>query len=350
MSGNVVQRGSFALLPRHQRAAEAVQSGADAVFELPAPCVLNNAAGFAKAGVSMAVSLGCRYLAFGSECGDTGLLQEAADATLSPAYERALKEFLTRGLSFASASREAMASCSPLFGEVLACPNNLLGIEYLKTIRALNAPLMPLTFTRLGSRYTDTKITPNAFPSSSSLRALLQRDASSELLPCALKEACALGVCPSDEEKVASTVLTLLRRLPTKELALCADVSEGLEHRLLKAARESLTLRDFFDVCATKRYPAARLRRIVLNATLGYTVQDNATPPLYARLLAAKRIAATLWENASIPVVIKPARAELSAEATHQFDLNTASCDLFAFTLPRPEALKTDRALSPLIF
>jgi len=68
------------------------------------------------------------------------------------------------------------------------------------------------------------------------------------------------------------------------------------------------------------------------------------------RLLAAKRSAVFLWENASIPVVVKPARAELSSRAARQFSLNTAACDLFAFTLPDPEALKADRALSPLIF
>ncbi|MBR7143056.1 MAG: nucleotidyltransferase family protein [Clostridia bacterium] len=350
MSGNVVQRGSFALLPRHLRAACAIDGGADAVFELPASCVLNNAAGFAKAGVSMAAALGCRYLAFGSECGDLSLLQQAADATLSPAYEEALKDCLARGLSFATASREAMAACFPALGEVLACPNNLLGIEYLKAIRELKLPLLALTFPREGNGYTDTQTVEGRFPSSSSLRTLLAQEPTHPLLPSAVREACEQGLCPSDGEKVASAVLTLLRRLSPEEMALCADVSEGLEYRLLKAAGECRTLKAFFETCATRRYPPARLRRIVMNATLGCTAQDNATPPLYARLLAAKRSAVSLWENASIPVVVKPARAELSSRAARQFSLNTAACDLFAFTLPDPEALKADMALSPLIF
>ena len=37
MSGNFVQRGQCALLPKHLRAKAALQSGADLVLELPAP-------------------------------------------------------------------------------------------------------------------------------------------------------------------------------------------------------------------------------------------------------------------------------------------------------------------------
>ena len=35
MSGNFVQRGDFALLPKHARAEAAVRSGADLVLEIP---------------------------------------------------------------------------------------------------------------------------------------------------------------------------------------------------------------------------------------------------------------------------------------------------------------------------
>ena len=84
MSGNFVQRGDFALLRKHARAAAAVQSGADLVLELPLPWAVASAERFARGAVrTLAASGLVTRLAFGSECGESAALERLAAALLS---------------------------------------------------------------------------------------------------------------------------------------------------------------------------------------------------------------------------------------------------------------------------
>ena len=58
MSGNFVQRGEPALLPKAVRAEAAVACGADLVLELPVTAALSSAEGFAAGGVRLLDALG----------------------------------------------------------------------------------------------------------------------------------------------------------------------------------------------------------------------------------------------------------------------------------------------------
>ena len=55
MSGNFVQRGEPAILPKEERVKMALENGVDLVVELPLPYVLSSAEGFAS-GISSAFS------------------------------------------------------------------------------------------------------------------------------------------------------------------------------------------------------------------------------------------------------------------------------------------------------
>ena len=76
MSGNAVQRGDFAIMPKNLRAVSASSEGADIVFELPFPYSMGSAEFFASAGVDILARLGVDTIAFGSESGDIELLRE----------------------------------------------------------------------------------------------------------------------------------------------------------------------------------------------------------------------------------------------------------------------------------
>lgn len=84
MSGNYVQRGAPALLPKHMRAEMALLAGASAVIELPVCFSLGSAEYFAAGAVSLLEKLGCiNAVCFGSECADKELLKKIADAASS---------------------------------------------------------------------------------------------------------------------------------------------------------------------------------------------------------------------------------------------------------------------------
>ena len=58
------------------------------------------------------------------------------------------------------------------------------------------------------------------------------------------------------------------------EIANLADVTEGLEYLLKKAANSCNTLNEFMNIVKTKRYTQTRLQRILLYALLGITKND----------------------------------------------------------------------------
>ena len=71
MSGDFVQRGAPAILPKHLRTQMALRGGASIVIELPVPYATGSAEYFAHGAVSLFDKLGCiDALCFGSECGD----------------------------------------------------------------------------------------------------------------------------------------------------------------------------------------------------------------------------------------------------------------------------------------
>ena len=71
MSGDFVQRGSPAIMPKHIRAEMALNGGASLVLELPVPYATGSAEYFAHGAISLLNKLGCvDSICFGSECGE----------------------------------------------------------------------------------------------------------------------------------------------------------------------------------------------------------------------------------------------------------------------------------------
>lgn len=76
-------------------------------------------------------------------------------------------------------------------------------------------------------------------------------------------------------------------------------VSEGLENRLTAAVREAVSLDDLYTRLKTKRYPHARLRRLVLDAALGFPAELPMPP--YLHVLGARKAALPRLKQASLP-------------------------------------------------
>ena len=73
---------------------------------------------------------------------------------------------------------------------------------------------------------------------------------------------------PASIQPLERAILAKLRTMTLQEFANLPDVSEGLEHRLYKAAKTAVSLTDFYAHVKTKRYTHARIRRITLCAFL----------------------------------------------------------------------------------
>lgn len=345
MSGDFVQRGEAALYSKYARAEAAVLCGADLVLELPLPWALMSAEGFARGAVSILAAAGATHLSFGSEAGDIAPLEALADYMCRAEAGARIKELLSQdaSLSYAAARQLAAEEALGDSARLLALPNNILAVEYLKAIRALDAPLAPMTVARRGAGH-DAPTEGEILSAMELRRRVMRGEGLDARVPAGAAEVYrrerAQGRELASRERLELAVLSRLRMLSLADFEALPDASAGVGRRLYDAARREATLDAVLAAAKTKRYALSRLRRMCMCAALGVTADMCAAAPPYLRVLAAnergcaqlRRISAD--ENA-LPVVTKPAAVKaLSSDCTKVFAVGVYAHDLFALAYP----------------
>ena len=346
MSGHWVQRGECALADKWLRAALALDRGADLVVELPTPWAMASAESFARGAVSLLAATGVvDVLSFGSETGELAPLEAAAAALDAPDYPERLRAALGRGLSFPAARQEAAgAAC-------LSAPNNNLGVEYLRSLRALGSTIRPLTVPRQGAGHDGPAA--GGFASASELRRLLRAGRGEEAAP--YLTAPWSGEL-ADMQHIERAVLARLRTMGEGDWAALPDGggAEGLPSRLAKAAREAVSLEDFYTRAKTRRYPHARLRRLALAAFLGIRADARPAAPPYVRVLGlgsrGRALLRRMKDTCPLPVIVKPAQArELDGPARTLFESEARYTDLYGLCFPAPRPCGAEWIHSPVV-
>lgn len=346
MSGHWVQRGECALADKWLRAALALDRGADLVVELPTPWAMASAESFARGAVSLLAATGVvDVLSFGSETGELAPLEEAAAALDAPDYPERLRAALGRGLSFPAARQEAAgAAC-------LSAPNNNLGVEYLRSLRALGSTIRPLTVPRQGAGHDGPAA--GGFASASELRRLLRAGRGEEAAP--YLTAPWSGEL-ADMQHIERAVLARLRTMGEGDWAALPDGggAEGLPSRLAKAAREAVSLEDFYTRAKTRRYTHARLRRLALAAFLGLRAAERPAAPPYVRVLGlggrGRALLRKMKDTCPLPVIVKPAQArELDGPARTLFESEARYTDLYGLCFPAPRPCGAEWIHSPVV-
>lgn len=345
MSGNYVQRGDLAILEKYQRAEAAARCGADLVLELPLSACLSSAEGFARGAISALDALGCvTHLSFGAEHADLTLLRRAA--ALSRSIEETLRQSLASGLSYAAAMQQAVSSADPEAGALLASPNNTLAVEYLSALRTLHSAIEPIAVERVGGAH-DSAGAPDGLPSASYLRGLLAQGDNSAcrpLMPAAsfavLERAIQRGEAPIVRGTIDPALVAHLRRLSPEILARYLGGADGLENRLAEAIRDHITFDDICAAAQTRRYPLARVRRVLMRAWLD--LPHSVPPePEYVRVLAigerGRNILRRMKTTCSLPVILKPSSAHTLPDALQPALIRDALAeDLYALAFPAP--------------
>ncbi len=329
LGGCFTQRGEAALFTKYARAEAAVQCGADLILELPLPWAASSAEGFARGGVGVLDALGCvDALAFGSECADPGKLERIAVLTAEEGYDALLREALAGGIGYAAARQKALEALAGEALPELGARNDILGVEYLRALKAQGSAMTPLVLPRLG-----------AFPPASELRGM------ADFLPELPEEAAkvfrretSLGR-RAEPERLDAAILARLRSMTESELAALPGAAEGLQNRLQKAALAAGTVEGLVALATTKRYPAARIRRMALAALLGIPAGAEKGLPPYLRVLGLNERGARLLHNAKpvLPVVTKPADGRGPI-----FELEARACGIYALAFPEASQRRGD--------
>lgn len=291
MSGPFTQRGMPALHAPADRARAALQAGADLVLELPCAFAVRDAEHFALGGISILTRLGfVTHLSFGAEDGLDALMPAVTllDAP-TPAFQEALRGALARGASFAGAQGEALSTCLDVHGAApWEKPNNILALCYLRALRRLESPLLPLPVRREGD-YHASALEGQRWPSATAVRAaFLGGDLAAARAACGYDLPAAPVCRPGALDAV---LLYKLRTQSARALACLPDCTEGMENRLKACAARAATREELLSLLKTRRYAYARLSRLCCHALLDVTAGLLAAHPLptYARLLGLRR-------------------------------------------------------------
>lgn len=344
MSGQFLQRGEPALLPKWYRSKMAILAGVDIVIELPYQFATQKADTFAYGAISILGSMGCESVCFGSESGniDDFLATHLFIEQHKEEYNKKIQLHMAKGVNYPTALSSAFIELNPTNSIVdLSKPNNILGYQYVKAIRDLNLPMNALTITRTNADYHDEHFTSESIASATSIRkALFSKD----------------GTLKDVYPYVPVTTATLLqeylfqyrqfhqwenywpylrfRLLQSSQAELCQiyEVEEGLENRVLRAAFNSNSFQEFMTTIKTKRYTWTRLQRMcvhILTNTTEHEMKKKMDKATYLRLLGMNdrgREYLNKWKSqAPIPLVSK-----LSAYPYEDISLDIRASHVYA--------------------
>ena len=355
MSGNFVQRGEAAVVGKLARAEMALRCGADLVLEIPTPWAAATAETFARGGVEVLRRTGVvTDLAFGAECADVEVLSAVAETLDGEEYRTALRSIPEDGASFAVRRQSAVAAVlDPERAALLSRPNNILAVEYLRCLRGTG--IHPVAIPRQGAEH-DSHTVDGGIASASHVRQLLLSGRTEEAMACLPREAAEVlrremerGHAPADMRRCDRAILARLRRMEEEEWARYDGGGEGLYHRLYQAVREAGSVEELLERAKTKRYPMARLRRMVLAAWLELPAVPARVP--YLRLLGANDTGRKLLRRMrEVPVLTKAADVgKLGKAAEELFRWESRWSDLYALTCPAVMPCGEDWRTTPVL-
>lgn len=349
MSGDFVQRGEPALLDKFTRASLAVKNGADLVIELPAVFSLSPAERFARGSVYLLKQLGCEGISFGSESGNAESLKELSSLITGWNRSEKLKELLTAGISYPAALQAIAEKERPDLAYIFSSPNDLLGVEYCRAAEFLGYSPEIMTIKREGASH-DGEAASGIYASASLIRKeILSGEDCSGFIPESVQnailsaaEAKRLGSL-SNLERI---ILARLRTLSAEEAELLPDAGDGLGGRLINTNGASLS--HVLKELKVRRYPMARIKRILLSACIGIGKNDREVLPPYGRILAigekGREILKHAKEFSRITFSTSPALlAKTSPEAERFSIIESNASDLYGLATEAIQPAGKDR-------
>lgn len=345
MSGDFVQRGEPAVFDKYTRTHMALCGGVDLVVELPALFATSSAEDFAACGVALLHGLGCDFLGFGSEAGNLDALKKAVDLfdEESLEWKNLLQNYLKQGKTYPAARSLAAETLThdPKLSVLLASPNNILAIEYLKALNRRKSSMIPVTIRRKGAGYHDQDYSSSYAsasairsglkqksenPADSSLGEILQKQLPKPVFEVLLKEgALAAPLFANDLTEIFHfRLLSALHK--NEDLSAFLDLTPELASRLARQALMFAPYQEQIMQLKTKGYTYTRISRALLHLLLNITKDEaclgrNLSYAPYARILGFRKSAGPLLSyihrQGSLPLITKTADAKeiLSPEA-----------------------------------
>lgn len=367
MSGSFLQRGEPALFNKWSRAKMAVLNGVDLVLELPVLYSCQPAENFAFGAIKILNSLEIvDYLFFGSESGNIDDLIKISHILIdeSEDFRTQIKEKISQGISYPKALGETLKNVT---GHSVAFSNNILGIEYIKSILSLESHIKPITTKRVANDYNEKLIT-GSISSATAIREELGKNGITESLNMnvpknsynIIKNNIEISKGPIFLEDFSDLILYQLRKYTAMDLNNTPYIKEGLEFRLKKQATTASCLDDLINSIKTKRYTRTYIQRMLCHILLGINREDIAISkkldsPVYIRVLAfnkkGRELLKYISKTSQYPLIIKTADFKSKSKFLNRmFQLDVLSTDIYNIAMKNLKFKKAgeDYRTSPL--
>lgn len=286
ISGNFVQRGNSSVINKWKKAEMALKSGVNLVIELPTIYSISSAENFAFGAIKILNELKIvKSVSFGTETGDMAALNNIANLLVQEPkkYQYILQDELKMGVSFPKAREIAVLKVfndNRRYGNIMSSPNNILAIEYLKSIKRLKSFMKPHLVKRERVFYNDDAVVDD-FASATAIRRLLSRNQTEDLSRVLPKSSYEILMQELKKENVVldiakyeKEIIYNLRKMSLKQIQNIPDVSEGLEHAIKNAVGSCNNLPELLNMIKSKRYTGTRLQRILICSLLGITKKN----------------------------------------------------------------------------
>ena len=333
MSGNFTQRGEMCINGKDIRSKHAILGGADFVIQLPAPFAVAPAEIFASGAVKILSAIpDIKYLAFGCENADLDYYKNAEISLNESAnFKTLLQNGLNEGDSYVKSYSRAFSSCG---GDVriVRQPNNVLGLEYVKSILKLNSKIKILPIQRIGGNFSDGTVYEN-YSSAFAIRNGLNNEKVKKCVPEFVLNDLPKQFETNEYENYLRYVLFNSEKSELKRIYGCG---EGLENKL--KSLENMPFVDIIRHTTSKRYSSSRIRRILCANALELYRDDcekYLSANLYIKPLAVKRLAAdkilSALSKSKYPVVTGIDTENLNTTAKECFEQDRKEFEMYNF-------------------
>ncbi|MBA9024980.1 nucleotidyltransferase [Peribacillus huizhouensis] len=364
MSGSFLQRGEPALVNKWARAKMALKGGIDLVFELPYPFATQQAGIFAQGAISILETLACDTFCFGSENGRLEPFMSTYQFLLKnkDEFDEKIRYHLKAGYSYPKATSLA-------FNEIqghenvldLTQPNNILGLEYVKTALSKQFKIKPMTIHRIAAGYHDTELSTGSIASATGIRkAIADKKNLKDIftyIPESTKDVLEqyLAVYHSfhDWEKYWPLLKYQILSATVEELASIYEIEEGIEFRMKEMAAIASSFHEFITLLKTKRYTWTRIQRMCVHLLTRMKKEDMHAfieAPAFLRLLGmnsnGREYLNKIKKDLPIPLI---SRLSAFNDPSIQPDLRASQVYALGLSQPYQKLLMQREYKSPVI-
>lgn len=286
-SGDFVQRGEFSFINKWEKTEAALENGVDLVVELPLYYSIQNAEIFCREAVKILNYLEINKQFFGAESKNISELNEVIQIQNTDSYVKLLKKYLKSGENYSVSHYKALKE----FGlEYSFLSNNILAMEYIKTIQNNKYNIEPFIIRRKNTGYNEKNINDNITSATNIRKMYLDNELSrnKEVVPQKVYSIITEKIRNEHyiNEKLYELFKYKLLTYPKEKLREIYDIKDEFLNRLMEQAKKHQNYNSFIKYMNTRNFSESKIKRSILNTLLDINKEDIKNSDIdYIRIL-----------------------------------------------------------------